>query len=119
MSGLCSGSRSTPVARRTVPCHPIAGSLDTTRSNPIFNWVTPVALVMVERVLLAQPGVGTYHQLAVAPGGVTVHSEGTASAGAVAAALRAGLGLDLRVLVERPGTLPRRPGKAQRVRWER
>jgi uncharacterized membrane protein len=29
-----------------VPCHIIAGSLDTTRSNLIFNWVIPVALVM-------------------------------------------------------------------------
>jgi phenylacetate-coenzyme A ligase PaaK-like adenylate-forming protein len=73
----------------------------------------------VERVLLAQPGVGTNYQLAVAPGGVTVHCEGSAPAGALAAALRAGLGLDLRVVVERPGTLPRLPGKAQRVRWER
>jgi hypothetical protein len=29
-----------------VPCHIIAGSMDTTRSNLIFNWVIPVALVM-------------------------------------------------------------------------
>jgi hypothetical protein len=29
-----------------VPCHVIAGSLDTTRSNLIFNWVLPVMLVM-------------------------------------------------------------------------
>jgi hypothetical protein len=29
-----------------VPCHAIAGSLDTTRSHLIFNWVIPVALAM-------------------------------------------------------------------------
>jgi hypothetical protein len=29
-----------------VPCHIIAGSVDTQRSNLIFNWVIPVALVM-------------------------------------------------------------------------
>ena len=29
-----------------VPCHIIAGSIDTTRSNLIFNWVVPVLLVL-------------------------------------------------------------------------
>jgi hypothetical protein len=29
-----------------VPCHVIAGSLDTTRSNLIFNWVLPVMFVL-------------------------------------------------------------------------
>jgi hypothetical protein len=29
-----------------VPCHIIAGSLDTTRSNLIFNWVLPIVIVM-------------------------------------------------------------------------
>jgi hypothetical protein len=29
-----------------VPCHIIAGSIDTTRSNLIFNWLVPVLLVM-------------------------------------------------------------------------
>jgi phenylacetate-CoA ligase len=72
----------------------------------------------VERVLLAQPGVGTNYQLVAAPDGVTVHCEGTASAGALAAVLRGELGLELRVIVEPAGALPRRPGKAQRVRRE-
>jgi hypothetical protein len=29
-----------------VPCHIVAGSLDTTRSNLIFNWVLPVMFVL-------------------------------------------------------------------------
>jgi hypothetical protein len=29
-----------------VPCHIVAGSLDTTRSNLLLNWVVPVLLVM-------------------------------------------------------------------------
>ena len=29
-----------------VPCHFIAGSIDTTRSNLVFNWVVPVLLVL-------------------------------------------------------------------------
>jgi hypothetical protein len=29
-----------------VPCHIVAGSLDTTRDNLIFNWVLPVLLVL-------------------------------------------------------------------------
>jgi phenylacetate-CoA ligase len=72
----------------------------------------------VERVLLAQPGVGMHYQLVVGPEGIVVHCEGTAAAGTLAAVLRAQLGLDLQVVVERPGALPRSAGKAQRVRRE-
>jgi hypothetical protein len=40
-----------------VPCHIIAGSLDTTRSNLIFDWVLPVLLVLwaVKRSSAATP----------------------------------------------------------------
>jgi hypothetical protein len=32
---------------RAVPCHMIAGYVDTRRSNTIFNWVIPIALVVL------------------------------------------------------------------------
>jgi phenylacetate-CoA ligase len=75
----------------------------------------------LEHALLEQPGVGLVYQLVEADGEVAVHCEPldpftdrVALAEQVRAALRDRIGLDLRVVVEAPGALPRSPGKATR-----
>jgi phenylacetate-CoA ligase len=76
----------------------------------------------VERVLLEQAGIAPAYQLVLAHGDVDLlcepsdpEADRAALAGYVRAALRDRLGLDMRVLVGAPGSVPRSPGKAVRV----
>jgi phenylacetate-CoA ligase len=76
---------------------------------------------LLEQALLEQPGVALAYQLVAERGDIAVHCEPldpftdrVALAEQVRAALRDRVGLDLRVVVEAPGALPRSPGKATR-----
>jgi phenylacetate-CoA ligase len=76
----------------------------------------------IEQVLLERPAVGSTYQLVERHGTLAVHCEprdGSVDRLSVAeqvqTALRARLGLELPVVVKRPGTLPRSPGKALRL----
>jgi phenylacetate-CoA ligase len=109
---------------------PCACGRTTARMRPLIGRVSDVlsvrgALVhpsQIEQVLLAQPGVGFSYQLVAGDDDIAVHFEPLdafadrpALAARVHAALLSRLGLDLPVVAERPGALPRTPGKAVRV----
>ena len=107
-----------PCGRHTARLHRLLGR----RADRLDVDGGPIFPSQIEQVLLEQPGVGLTYQIVVGPRVLEVHCEplhyfldGPTLADQVLTALRERLGLDPVVVVERPGSLPRTPGKAIRV----
>jgi len=107
-----------PCGRTTARMRPLLGRV----SDALSVRGAPVYPSQIEQVLLAEPGIAPIYQLVAGDDDVAVRCEPldaftdrSALAEQVRAALLGRLGLDLPVVVERPGALPRSPGKALRV----